>query len=46
LDVRDVIEIPPSGTTGSTKDEGDGEILEELVSKFASDGSDHFGRKK
>jgi hypothetical protein len=36
-----MVQVPPSSTTSGTKDERDGEILEELVSKFTSDRSNH-----
>lgn len=42
LNVGKVPEVPPGSTTGSTESEGDGDVLNDLLTEFTSDGSNHF----
>lgn len=41
LDLRKMVQVPPSGTSDATKSQSDGEILQEQLAELASNGSNH-----
>lgn len=45
LDLRKMVQVPPTGTSDATESQSDGEILQEQLAELASNGSNHDCQK-